>query len=81
VNHRLDFMSTEYATRGVNTNAIRHAFHDMQTRFGHLLVRCRIQRGETVECEFVLRSSGLDSEDVAALITTIRAVGRAALLN
>jgi hypothetical protein len=81
VNHRLDFLNTEYATRGVNTAAMRHAFTDMQTRFGHLLLYCRIQRGERVECEIILRSPGLDANDVAPLITTIRALGRAALRN
>jgi hypothetical protein len=81
VNHRLDFMNTEFATRGVNTSAIRHAFTDMQTRFGHMLALCRIQRGERVECEFVLRSAGLEAEHVAPLITTLRSVGRAALRN
>jgi hypothetical protein len=79
VQRRLDFLAYEYATRGINTGAIVHAFTDLQTRFGPLLEKVAIQADTNPELEIVVRTTGLQVEDIPALITTIRAVGRAAL--
>lgn len=79
VQRRLDFLAYEYATRGINTGAVVHAFTDLQTRFGPLLEKVTIQADTNPELEIVVRTTGLRLEDIPALITTIRAVGRAAL--
>jgi len=79
VQRRLDFLAYEYATRGVNTGAIVHAFIDLQSRFGPLLDKVTIQADSNPELEIVVRTANLDLQEIPALITTIRAVGRAAL--
>lgn len=79
VQRRLDFLPYEYATRGINTGAVVHAFTDLQTRFGPLLEKVAIQADTNPELEIVVRTTKLQLEDIPALITTIRAVGRAAL--
>jgi hypothetical protein len=79
MHQRLDFVNAEYATRGPNFGAMRHVFSDLHGRFGPVIEQVRIQRGEFPEVEIVLCASGLNIEDVPALITTIRSAGRAAL--
>lgn len=79
VQRRMDFMPYEYATRGVNTGAIVHAFTDLQTRFGPQLEKVAVQADTNPELEIVVRTTGLSLEELPALITTIRAIGRAAL--
>jgi len=79
VQRRLDFLAYEYATRGVNTGAIVHAFADLQTRFGPMLDKVAIQADTNPELEIVVRTTGLNLDEIPALITTIRALGRAAL--
>ncbi|MBX3012736.1 MAG: hypothetical protein KF832_14565 [Caldilineaceae bacterium] len=78
VQRRMDFMPYEYATRGVNTSAIVHAFTDLQTRFGPQLAKVAVQADAHPEIEIVVRTAGLDLDEIPALITTIRALGRAA---
>ena len=77
----LDFANCAYATRGANPGAIVHGFTDLQSRFGPWLHKVSIQADETPELEIVLRTTGLNVEEIRALITTVRAVGRAALLR
>ena len=79
VQRRLDFLAYEYATRGVNTGALVHAFADLQTRFGPMLDKVALQADTNPELEIVVRTANMDIEDIPALITTIRALGRAAL--
>lgn len=81
VQQHLDFLRYEYATRGINTGAIVHVFTDLQTRFGPLLEKVSIQADARPEVEIVLRTNGLNPEEIPALITTIRSAGRAALLR
>lgn len=78
VQRRMDFMPYEYATRGVNTGAIVHAFTDLQTRFGPQLEKVAVQADAHPELEIVVRTTGLNLDEIPALITTIRALGRAA---
>lgn len=77
----LDFANCVYATRGVNPGGMVHAFTDLQSRFGPWLGKVSIQADETPELEIVLRTTGLNVEAVRALITAVRAAGRAALLR
>ena len=79
VQRRMDYMPYEYATRGVNTGALVHAFTDLQTRFGPLLEKVAIQADSNPEIEIVVRTTGLNLEELPALITTVRAIGRATL--
>lgn len=79
VQRRLDFLAYEYATRGVSTNAIVRAFTDLQTRFGPQLEKVAVQADTNPELEIVVRTTSLNLQEIPALITTIRALGRAAL--
>lgn len=79
VQRRMDYMPYEYATRGVNTGALVHAFTDLQTRFGPLLDKVAIQADSNPEIEIVVRATGLNLEELPALVTTVRAIGRATL--
>lgn len=81
VQRRMDYMPYEYATRGVNTGALVHAFTDLQTRFGPFLDKVAIQADSNPEIEIVVRATGLNLEELPALITTVRAIGRATLLK
>ncbi len=49
--------------------------------FGPWLHKVSIQADETPELEIVLRTTGLNVEEIRALITAVRAMGRAALLR
>jgi hypothetical protein len=79
--HRLDFTNSEYATRGTNPAALMHSFVDLQTRFEPLLQQVHLQAEKIPEVEIVLRGNGLNPDEIPALITTIRAAGRAMLLH
>jgi hypothetical protein len=79
--HRLDITNSEYATRGANPAALIHVFTDLQTRFEPVLYKVSIQAEEIPEVEVVLRGSRLNADEIPALVTTIRAAGRAALLR
>lgn len=75
--HRLDVGRAEYATRGLNTAALRHIFMDMYTRFSPALQRVIIQREGAPQFEVVIAGHALDAHEVSALLTTICAAGRA----
>ncbi len=79
VQHRLDISGSEYATRGPNPGALQHVFLDLQTRFGPILRKVSIQADTTPEMEVVVRTRGLNPEQIPALVATLRAAGRAAL--
>jgi len=81
VQRRLDFVNSEYATRGVNPNALIHVFADLQTRFGPWLYKVSLQAEDTPEMEIVLTTRSLNAEEMAAVVTTLRAAGRAAVLR
>ena len=81
VQHRLDFMNCEYATRGINPRGLVHVFADLQARFGPWLRKVSIQADGIPEMEIVLTTTRLNPEEMSALVTTLRAAGRAALLR
>ncbi len=81
VQRRLDFVNAEYATRGVNPGALAHVFADLYTRFGPWLYKFSVQADDAPEMEIVLTTHGLNPEELAALVTTLRAAGRAAMLR
>jgi hypothetical protein len=81
VQRHLDFVNTEYATRGVNPGALAHVFTDLQTRFGPWLYKMSIQADDIPEMEVVLKTQHLNPEELSAFVTTLRAAGRAALLR
>ena len=79
--HRLDFINLEYATRGANTAALRHAFAELQTRFGPILQHVTIQRDEEPMVDILVRTDNLVAEEIPALVAAVRAMGRAAELR
>lgn len=79
--HRLDLGSVEYATRGLNAGALRHTFSDLYARFSAVLQRVTVQREGAPQFEIVVAGNALDAREVSALITTIRAAGRAAQMG
>ncbi|MCX6043534.1 MAG: hypothetical protein NT075_00360 [Chloroflexi bacterium] len=81
VQRRLDFVDAEYATRGVNPGALIHGFADLYTRFGPWLYKFSVQADDVPEMEIVLTTHGLNPDELAALVTTLRAAGRAAMLR
>lgn len=79
VQRRLDFINAEYAVRGANTGAIEHVFLDLQTRFRPSLYKISVQTDADPECTVVLRLGRFDLQDLPALVTSLRGLGRAAL--
>lgn len=76
---RSDLIASEYAVRGADTTALEHVFVDMQARFGALLQRVSVVADrEDVHVEIVLQGAGLRATEAAALIATVRSLGRAA---
>ena len=78
---RLDVVNAEYAVRGANTGAIEHVFLDLQTRFRPFLVRISVQADADPECTVVLRLARFNLQELPALVTSLRGLGRAALRN
>lgn len=81
VRRRLDFINAEYAVRGANTGAIEHVFLDLQTRFRPFLVKISVQADADPECTVVLRLARFNLQELPALVTSLRGLGRAALRN
>lgn len=79
--HRLSLGGAEYATRGLNAGALRHAFTDLHARFHAGLQRVVVQREGAPQFEVVMAGSALEVHEVSALLTTIRALGRAAQIG
>ncbi len=78
---RLDVVNAEYAVRGANTGAIEHVFLDLQTRFRPFLERISVQADAEPECTVVLRLARFNLQELPALVTSLRGLGRAALRN
>ncbi|MFN8446462.1 MAG: hypothetical protein U0175_37070 [Caldilineaceae bacterium] len=76
---RLDLVEGDFAVRGINTNALEHAFFELQARFGAFLQHVLVQADAEYEVEIDLLAGRLNAEDIPALITTVRSLGRAAL--
>lgn len=79
VQRRLDFVNGEYAVQGANTRALEHRFSELQTRFGAFLDVVRVQADGPSHVEVILHTAGLNSEEIPALVATIRNLARAAL--
>jgi hypothetical protein len=79
--HRLDLGGAEYATRGLNAGALRHAFMDLYARFSAVLQRVIVQREGAPQFEVVVAGNALEAGEVSALLTSIRAIGRAAQIR
>lgn len=77
---RFDFSGAEYATRGVNVGALRHALQEMVTRFEPRLRLVLVQRERQPEVQVQLVGK-LDVRDVSPLLVVVRGLGRAALLR
>jgi hypothetical protein len=78
VQRRSDLLASEYAMRGADTTALEHVFVDLQARFGALLQRVSVVADrEDAHVEIVLHGAGLRATEAAALIATVRALGRA----
>jgi hypothetical protein len=81
VQRRLDFVNAEFAVRGANTGAIEHVFLDLQTRFRPFLFKISVQADADPECTVVLRLARFNLQELPALVTSLRSLGRAALRN
>lgn len=80
VQRRSDLIASEYAVRGADTTALEHVFVDLQARFGALLQQVSVVADrEDVHVEVVLHGAGLRATEAAALIATLRSLGRAAM--
>lgn len=79
--HRLEYLSGAYAVHGTNTAALEHAFVDLQARFGPYLQRAVLQANTSPQFVIVLVVNGMNREDVPALISTVRSLTRAALIE
>jgi hypothetical protein len=80
VQGRLDFAGAEYATRGANVGAIKHVFQDMYARFTPALLSISVQRERRPQLRVVVEGR-IDARDISPLITSARALGRAAILD
>lgn len=81
VNHRLMYAKGEYAVRGSNTPALEHAFSELQTRFGPFLRSVTVLRETQPHVRVALAAGHLNREDIPALVTAVRALGRAAQIG
>lgn len=75
--HRLDLIDSEYTTRGDNPNGVRHAFVELQTRFGPMLEQLTVYRDDAYHVRLMLRTTTLVHSDVPTLVGLLRALGRA----
>ena len=80
VQNRLDYIGVEYALRGTNVNAMKHVFQDMMARFAPLLQSIHVQRERSPHVRVVARGR-LEPGDVSPLVTSVRALGRAAMME
>lgn len=80
VQSRLDYAGAEYATRGSNVAAIKHLFRDLYARFAPILGSIVIQREVRPHLRVVARGR-IEARDVSPLITSVRALGRAAMME
>lgn len=80
VQQRLDIPRTEYALRGNNLGSMRHVFVDLMARFGTSLSLVSVQREQKPDVRMVIEGP-LDPASISPLITSVRALGRAAQLD
>lgn len=81
VQRRLEFVNAEYAVRGANTGPIEHVFLDLQTRFRPFLYKISVQADTDPECTVVLRLARFNLQELPALVTSLRSLGRSAQRN
>jgi hypothetical protein len=79
VQRRLEIVDAEFAVRGANTGAIEHVFVDLQARFRPFLDEISVQSDRDPEVTVALRLAGLNMQEIPALVTSVRTLGRAAL--
>lgn len=79
VQRRLDIVDAEFAVRGANTGPIEHVFVDLQARFRPFLDEISVQADRDSEVTIGLRLAGLNIQEIPALVTSVRTLGRAAL--
>lgn len=77
VRRHLDIVDADYVVRGANTRAIEHVFVDLQARFHPLLRVIQVQADAEPEVRVVLQASGVNPQEMPALVTSIRGLGRA----
>lgn len=80
VHTQLDFAGAEYATRGTNVGALHHLFTEMYARFNPALLWVSVQRERRPQVR-VMADGNIGVREVSPLITSARALGRAALLK
>ena len=78
VTHRLVYGPGEYAVRGDNTASLEHAFGELQARFGPFLRAVMVQATAEPHITVQMHVARLNREDIPALISALRALGRAA---
>lgn len=76
---RLPASHGEYALRGANARGLEHLFIESFFRYGGFLQRVLVRSDRAPHVVFVLTANGLNAEDIPALVTTICALGRAAV--
>jgi hypothetical protein len=75
--HHLDIIDGEYATRGDNPNGVRHAFAELQRRFGPQLEQLTVYRDDAYHVRVMIRATPLVPSDVSIVVGLVRALGRA----
>ncbi len=80
VHQRLDTTRAEYATRGADTAALRHAFADLHARFYADLELVAVQRDRVPHIRLVLEGR-IDPRLLSPLVASLRGIGRAAALD
>lgn len=78
---RVDFVQSEFATRGLNPSAITHVFTELLTRFEPFLDRVTVLQEMHPNVEVALSGRGLSTAEIPPLVTLVRALGRAALVE
>jgi hypothetical protein len=78
--HRLDFVQSEYVTRGTNPGGLQHSFGELQRRFEPLLYQFTVLAENKPHVVVALQGQKLNADEIAALMGIVRGAGRAALL-
>jgi hypothetical protein len=80
VHSSLDYIGAEYATRGTNIAALKHTYQDMMARFAPILLTITIQRERHPHLRVVAHGK-IEARDISPLITSVRSLGRAAMMQ
>lgn len=75
---RLPVAPGEYAVRGANAQGVEHLFVDAMARYGAFAQKVTLQIERAPHVQIVLAANGLNAEDVAALVSMVAGLGRAA---